>query len=424
MATSFVPSITPAELPSLSEEAVQVRMMRELFKRTRESALVGILPVLLIVWAHWNAQPRAQLLAWGAAALLVLVARVRLAHLYLQQPQAQAGRQRRWFALEWLASVALAAVWVSSIGLLGTGQVDGLFIMRLVFIVALAAFLLSALGMSLRLYASVLAVIAGGTLLLLHRDYPGFVDELAVVDAAFVTYAVMLLVRSRGEQRRTREWVRARVTQRLLLDQLNQTIRQELLMHEALRIKSRELEQSNRRLAELAIRDGLTGAFRRGHIEGELQRLVKAWERHANDFSVLLLDIDHFKHVNDRHGHAVGDEVLRRLAAVAQQTLRGSDLFGRWGGEEFIALLPDTPLAQALDAAERLRLAVRALAFEGEHGEAFRITISVGVAQLAPGETADLLAQRADKALYAAKHGGRDRVLAYEPGQSQYAPLG
>jgi len=419
----YAPSISPASLPALSEEAVRVRMMRELFKRTRESALVGILPVLLILWAHWHAQPRPQLLGWAAAALLILAYRMLIAHLFLAHPQAQGARQRRWFALEWLGSVSLAALWVSSISLLGTGQVDGLFIMRLIFIVALAAFLLSALGMALQLYASVMAVIVAGTLALLHRDYPAFVDELRVVDAAFVAYAVMLLVRSRGEHHRTREWVRARLAQRLLLDQLNQTIQQELLMHETLRIKSRELEHSNQRLSELAIRDGLTGAFRRGHIESELQRQVKAWERHANDFSVLLLDIDHFKRVNDQHGHAVGDEVLRRLAAAAQETLRGSDLFGRWGGEEFIALLPDTPLSQALEAADRLRLAIRAMDLRNETGQPFQITVSIGVAQLAPGETAELLAQRADKALYAAKHAGRDRVMAYEPGQTLYAPL-
>lgn len=398
-------------------------MMRELFKRTRESALVGTLPVLLILWAHWHAQPRSQLVVWATAALLILAYRVLIAHLYLEQPQVQVARQRRWFALEWLGSVSLAALWVSSISLLGTGQVDGLFIMRLIFIVALAAFLLSALGMALQLYASVMAVIVVGTLALLHRDYPDFVQELKVVDAAFVAYAVMLLVRSRGEHRRTHEWVRARLAQRLLLDQLNQTIQQELRMHETLRIKSRELEQSNQRLAELAIHDGLTGAFRRGHIESELHRQVKAWERHANDFSVLLLDIDHFKHVNDDHGHAVGDEVLRRLAAVARQTLRGSDLFGRWGGEEFIALLPDTPLSQAQEAAERLRQAIRGMDLRSESGQHFHITVSIGVAQLAPGETAELLAQRADQALYAAKHAGRDRVIAQEPRRSGTAPL-
>ncbi len=417
-------SIYPESLPRLQEEAIQARMMRELFARTRESALVGVLPVFLIVWSHWTAQPREHLLLWAGCALLVLAFRVLLAHVFLAAlPQTQIVHGRLWFGLEWLGSVGLAAVWVGSITMVGTGQVDVLFFLRLIFIVALVAFLLSALGIEMRLYASFMIAIVAGTLWQLHRHYPGFVQELPVVNWAFVAYAVMLLVRSRGEHRRTREWVRARLTQRKLLDQLHQNIQQELQMHELLRSRTQELEATNHKLGELAIRDSLTDAFRRGHIEAELRRQVKAWERLPEDFSILLLDIDFFKRVNDTHGHAVGDEVLRRLATRAQETLRGSDIFGRWGGEEFIVLLPATPLSQAVEAGERLRLAIADLTFTGEGGRRFCITVSVGVAQLAPGETADTLTERADKALYAAKSAGRNRVLAYEPGQTQFSAL-
>lgn len=414
----------PESLPRLQEGAIHARMMRELFARTRESALVGFLPVLLIIWSHWAAQPREQLLLWAGCALAVLTFRVLLAHVFLVAlPQTQIERGRLWFGLEWLGAVGLAAVWVGSITMLGTGQVDALFYLRLIFIVALAAFLLSALGIETRLYASFMTALAAGTLWQLHRHYPGFIQELPVVNWAFAAYGVMLLVRSRGEHRRTREWVRARLTQRKLLDQLHQNIQQELQVHELLRNRTLELEASNRKLAELAIRDGLTGAFRRGHIEEELRRQVKVWERRPEDFSILLLDIDHFKRVNDEHGHAVGDEVLRRLATRTQETLRGSDIFGRWGGEEFIVLLPATPLSQAVDAGERLRLAIADLTFTGAGGGRFCVTVSVGVAHLEPGETADSLTERADKALYAAKHAGRNQVLAYEPGQTGFVPL-
>ncbi len=422
MPNSSIPSV-PAELPSLSDEAVQARMMRELFLRTRESALVGLLPVFLIIWSHWDAQPRAQLMSWAAGACLVLTYRVVVAHRYLVQPQVQEQRRRLWFWLEWLGAVGLAGIWVGSISMLGTGQTDALFFLRLIFIVALVAFVLSALGIEMRLYASFMLVIVGGALLQLNLYYPAFVQALPMVHAAFVAYAVMLLVRSRGEARRTREWVRARLSQRLLLDQLNQNIRQELQMHEALRIKSLELESSNRKLRELAMHDDLTGAFGRGHIEAELRRLVKGLQRKPGDFSVQLLDIDFFKRVNDQHGHAVGDEVLRRTAAQVQDMVRGGDLFGRWGGEEFIVLLPDTALPQAMEAAERLRQGIQRLEFSAEGGARFSITVSIGVAQHQRGEAADTLTQRADKALYAAKHGGRNRALAYEPGHSSFSEL-
>lgn len=423
MENSTLPSAPPAELPSLSEDAVQVRMMRELFVRTRESALVGVLPVLLIIWSHWNAQPRSQLLLWAVLALLVLGYRMGVAHLYIGAQVQLQQRLRLWFWLEWLGSILLAAVWVAGISMIGTGQADALFYLRLIFIVALVSFVLSALGVELRLYASFMLTAVLGTLWQLHAHYASFVQELPMVNAAFVVYALMLLVRSRGEHQRTLEWVRARLTQRLLLDQLNQTIRQELLMHETLRIKSLELESSNRKLGELAIRDGLTGAFRRGHIENELRRLVKGLRRRPGDLSVQMLDLDFFKRINDTHGHAAGDEVLRRVAAAVQDAVRGSDLFGRWGGEEFIVLLPDTTLAQALEAAERIRLAVQRLEFRGEEGAVFNVTVSIGVAEYDGDESADILAQRADKALYAAKRAGRNRVMAYEPGQSQLQML-
>jgi diguanylate cyclase (GGDEF)-like protein len=189
-----------------------------------------------------------------------------------------------------------------------------------------------------------------------------------------------------------------------------------------LRVKSVELEATNRRLGELAILDGLTGAYSRGHIEAELRRLVKGLQRKPGEFSVMLLDVDLFKRVNDRHGHAVGDEVLRRMTVRVQDTLRGSDLFGRWGGEEFIVLMPDTAIGEAVQAAERLRQAIHELEFAGEDTR-FGITVSIGVAQLEAAETADMLVQRVDKALYAAKHAGRDRVTVYEMGQSLFSRL-
>jgi diguanylate cyclase (GGDEF)-like protein len=409
-------STAQGELPELSSEVIQVRMLRELFARTRESSLVGFLPVFLLGWAHKNAQPMQYVVYWAIAACFALSYRFLVAHLYLSQPQLQAERRRVWFALEWGGAVVLAMVWVSSITLLGSGVVDDLFYLRLIFLVGLVAFLLSALGIDIRLYATFMAVIVGGTLLVLHLRYPQFVAELPIVTIGLVVYAAMLLVRSRGEHRRTLEWVRARLLQRNLMDQLNQTIQQELAMHEALRIKSLELEATNRKLNELAIHDGLTGAFRRGYIEGELRRMVKGAWRKPSDFSVMLLDIDLFKRVNDQHGHAVGDDVLRSLTKLVQETLRENDLFGRWGGEEFIVLMPDTGLRSAVEAAERVRKAVHSMRLASAQGP-FGVTVSIGVAQLEPEEAADRLTHRVDKALYAAKHGGRDRVQPYAPEQ-------
>jgi diguanylate cyclase (GGDEF)-like protein len=171
-------------------------------------------------------------------------------------------------------------------------------------------------------------------------------------------------------------------------------------------------------LGELAVRDGLTHAFSRGHIESELRRLLSGVQRHRTSFSVMLLDIDLFKQVNDQYGHGVGDTVLRRLTALAQELLRIGDLFGRWGGEEFMVLMPDTTLAQAVEVAQRIRTASSAMQVEDGKVRT-SVTVSIGVAQFQLNESADALVVRADNALYAAKSAGRNRVVASDPGHDQ-----
>lgn len=164
-----------------------------------------------------------------------------------------------------------------------------------------------------------------------------------------------------------------------------------------------------------AAHDALTGLpNRRGalrRLEAERQRA----RRTDHPLSVLMLDLDHFKRVNDRWGHAGGDRVLVEVAQVLREELRGMDLPARYGGEEFLALLPGADAAQAMDAAERVRGRIGRLRVD-VRGQGVRPTVSVGVSTWLPGETVDQLAARADGALYAAKDAGRNRcVLAGRP---------
>ncbi|MEA3395650.1 MAG: diguanylate cyclase [Pseudomonadota bacterium] len=394
-----------------SAEQVQVGVMHELCLRNRESTVLGLLPILLMVWAHLDIHPFTELLAWAGCMAVVQVVRFTLAHRYIRQPEAQAARLRRWYALEWLCVLGLALGWVVGTALLGTQVMDPLFYLRLIFVVGLMSFLLSSTGLAVRIYASVLAVLVAGTLTMLYLRHPEFPTQYPVVPVGLTAYGFMLLIRSRGEHRRTYEWVRARLNRQRLLAQLNASLAEERNIKEQLRQQSQELENRNRELSELAVRDGLTRAFRRGHIEAELRRLIKGLHRRHDNFCVLMMDIDFFKRVNDQYGHAVGDEVLRRLAAVSQTQLRETDLFGRWGGEEFIVLMPQTTLDEAIMAAQRLRQAIAAMVFDVE-GTTFQITISIGAAQLQPMENADAVVARSDEALYAAKHAGRNCVMA------------
>jgi len=164
---------------------------------------------------------------------------------------------------------------------------------------------------------------------------------------------------------------------------------------------NRELEGALERIRDIAVRDELTGTYNRRFLMESLARELARAGRSGGGFSVCLVDIDHFKAVNDTLGHAAGDDVLKQVAAIAGRGLRGSDVFGRFGGEEFLLVLPDTDPAGAKVLAERIRAAVAAET---------RVTVTIGVAQHAGGDAAAVLA-RADQALYRGKAAGRNTVL-------------
>jgi len=170
------------------------------------------------------------------------------------------------------------------------------------------------------------------------------------------------------------------------------------------------LRRSLEHIAALATHDGLTGLWNRRQIDLDLEAAVKHAERQGSALCVALADVDHFKSINDRHGHAVGDEVLKAVAGSLQGSLRAGDQVGRYGGEEFVLLLPSTTMAQATALAERLRERLEALQSlpPGEPP----VTASFGLAAWRAGESAADLVRRADQALYRAKGKGRNRVEA------------
>lgn len=168
------------------------------------------------------------------------------------------------------------------------------------------------------------------------------------------------------------------------------------------------------RLFELSHRDGLTGLYNHAYLQELLDRELERARRHGRALSVLMLDIDHFKEVNDRYGHPVGDTVLARVGEVLAGSLRTIDLPARYGGEEFMVLLPDTGSDSARTLAERLRT-IMAGEFVPTPGGAVSITVSIGVVTCEPRRAAcdrQRLVRQADRAMYASKEAGRDRVTA------------
>jgi diguanylate cyclase (GGDEF)-like protein len=172
-------------------------------------------------------------------------------------------------------------------------------------------------------------------------------------------------------------------------------------------------EQVMRRLYDSSTRDPLTGAENRRSLDSRLLAEIAFAERHKRPLSVLLLDIDHFKHVNDRHGHPAGDEVLRQVAALIRGQLRTEDSFARYGGEEFAVVLRDTETKEAALVAERIRARIAREPIDVD-GTALTVTISSGCSSLSScvGATTEELIGVADRRLYRAKRSGRNRVVA------------
>jgi diguanylate cyclase (GGDEF)-like protein len=178
-------------------------------------------------------------------------------------------------------------------------------------------------------------------------------------------------------------------------------------------VVSRDMTERKRTedtLKLLATVDSLTGAYNRRHGDVLLLAEFARRARDGRPFAVLLLDIDHFKAINDRFGHAAGDTVLRTLVLACQSTLRVIDMVARWGGEEFLLLLPGVRAGEAVTTAERVRALIAALQIPIQDGAPLRITVSIGAAVPA-GQSPEELLRRSDVALYAAKAGGRNKVV-------------
>lgn len=178
---------------------------------------------------------------------------------------------------------------------------------------------------------------------------------------------------------------------------------------ESLNISRSELEKSLAIIQEIAIHDELTGFYNRRHLMELLENEKNRSLRGNTVFTIAMLDIDHFKKVNDTYGHQAGDEVLRRVSAAIKSTMRNTDFCGRYGGEEFVLVLIQTDLKEAMICGERMRTNIEKCQLPGV-GDGLRITASIGLSQYQMREEIDTMVARADRALYRAKGGGRNRV--------------
>lgn len=344
--------------------------------RTMHTAPVGW---ALVVWSCWDRTPSSALLTWlvlatgGWLASLALLAHIRRAG-------ADMGRHER---LLFLAAALDGAWWGATIPVLaGPDPALNAF---------LAAVLCGVSAVNVPVYVPrihvffCLCAAMWLTALTSLLHLPG----RAVVDIVLGlgVFLGLLCYFMQGIARRVVEGIRLQLANAALAAQLGEALAA---------------------MQQQAATDGLTGLPNRRSLDALMDAQLAMAQREGRPFSVLMLDLDHFKAVNDTHGHAVGDAALRGFAQRIQGQLRRSDVCARYGGEEFCVVLPGTAAALALDTGERLRLAVAGAPL----APGVAVTVSVGTATWRTGDDAATLIARADAALYAAKRAGRDRVMA------------
>lgn len=236
------------------------------------------------------------------------------------------------------------------------------------------------------------------------RDIPTLLNAVRRAGADGPVYDCALMPMFQRERYET-ELIQARKLARQALYERERAMAELRRLHSDLAARQEELEALNRRLDELASLDPLTGLKNRRVFEERLQAEVATALRYGEPLSLLLADIDYFKVINDTYSHLAGDTILRQVGQLLQQHLRSSDLLARFGGEEFVLLLPRTDRAGAVQLGERLRAAVAAA-----RPESVAVTISVGAATLSGGRSGPDLLLAADQALYCSKARGRNVV--------------
>ncbi len=174
------------------------------------------------------------------------------------------------------------------------------------------------------------------------------------------------------------------------------------------------IKEERKKIEKEILIDGLTGIYNRRAFDNKIQEIIKLNKRYNTEYCLIILDIDHFKKINDKYGHRVGDNALNRIVKNIKLIIRDSDFFARYGGEEFAIILPETKLKNAANVAEKIKKIIENIIFTYKKSETIKITISAGISELKKTDTPDSFIERADKALYFAKNNGRNQVATEE----------
>jgi diguanylate cyclase (GGDEF)-like protein len=279
--------------------------------------------------------------------------------------------------------------------------------------VAIAGVTLDRIGIAV---VTAVALVVGAIVTIAYPPVDPPVGEFEIILAAVLVTAFVVVASMLGVDGLRREARRADQAARTSAELADGLARSNAELEARVEQRTEELQFALARqeslvaeLAELSLRDPLTGLYNRRHADHELPRLVASAERHRQPLALAMADLDHFKQVNDDNSYSIGDEVLRRFSAIMTENARGADVITRYGGEEFLLVMPQTSLDQARVLCERLRIEVERYPWQEVAG-GLQLTVSIGVADTVAHDGLIPLVAAADAALHQAKRTGRNRV--------------
>lgn len=379
---------------TVAQSKIDALCVRALIRRAHQGAMLAPLPMLFLCWMERDVASTSLILGWAILNAVPNLAAFLIASRLLKHspPDERMPFWHNWHAfirsiqgLSW----GVAALFFHVEG--ADSLVNDLSV--LIVLIAVSAASIVNMAPSFR----TLIGNSSGILLIPAGYYFWLGDEQRALFAAglVVLWAVELAL-GRGAFRQVTEGLRWGAINREISRQLD--------------IRNRQLDELNQRLSTLAIHDSLTGLFNRHYVVAQLEAQHDLFVRYGTACSIVLLDIDYFKRINDRYGHSVGDSVLVAFSRSIESQLRQNDIFARYGGEEFLLVLPVTDLTAALHLANRIRGTIAGAPLIVQP-EPLNITASLGVAQIRSTETVKEWLNRADQALYRAKANGRNCVM-------------
>lgn len=390
--------------------------LNELSMRERVSSVISIVAVLAVAWVHFGSVAQSRVVGWVAGMCLMQAVRITLARKKVAAEESYSGLKLRR-AVRVGVNVINGMGWGGLWFLLDSGRLDFIFMFKFGALAAALGVTVNVLGVVLSVYVGFASLLIMLTVGYLVADAPFLLaDQRFSLLTGVLAYYTILMVVARNTCHLTRLALEQGLERERALAESQASHRREQKLRERLQEESRQLESANLKLNEahdrllvISRRDALTGISNRRHLVDELERAVHGYRRYGIDFSLVLLDVDHFKQVNDAFGHQIGDLVLKGLTGMVSKTLRDIDVFGRWGGEEFLCLLPNTTGEEGMACAERMcaDLANTRLV---ETMPDLVVTASFGVVGCCSDDDADSVMLRTDAALYEAKAAGRNRV--------------